>query len=93
MEWRLTPSQAVSYCSWDDDEWVFYNNLSGDTHLLGSVAAQVLLELRQSSLNALHLTEALAKRLQAENVTDKEFSFQIDHLLNELNTLGLIEFS
>jgi len=92
MKWQVTSDQAVNCCSWGD-ELVFYNNLSGDTHLLGSAAAQVLLELRQSPSNALFLTEALAPRLQAETVTDEEFSFQIDHFLNELNTLGLIEFS
>lgn len=92
MKWQVISDQAVNCCSWDD-ELVFYNKLSGDTHLLGSAAAQVLLELRQSPLNALLLTEALAPRLQAEKVTHEEFSFQIEHLLNELNTLGLIEFS
>ncbi|CAH1084923.1 HPr-rel-A system PqqD family peptide chaperone [Candidatus Nitrotoga sp. 1052] len=92
MKWQVISDQAVNCCSWDD-ELVFYNKLSGDTHLLGSAAAQVLLELRQSPLNALLLTEALAPRLQADNIMHEEFSFQIEHLLNELNTLGLIEFS
>ncbi len=92
MKWQVTSDQAVSCRLWDD-ELVFYNIFSGDTHLLGSAATQVLLELRQSPSNALCLTEALASRLQADNVTHEEFSFQIEHLLNEFNTLGLIEFS
>ena len=92
MKWQVIPDQAVNCCSWDD-ELVFYNKFSGDTHLLSSAATQVLLELRQSPSNALCLTEALAPRLQAEKVTHEEFSFQIAHFLNELNTLGLIEFS
>lgn len=92
MKWQVVSDQAVSSCSWDD-EWVFYNDLSGDTHLLGQTAAQILLELQQSPSNALLLTEALAPLLQAEKVTHEEFSFQIEHLLDELNTLGLIEFS
>lgn len=72
---------------------MFYNKLSGDTHLLGSTAANILLELQKLPSNALFLVEALAPRLQAEMVTHEEFSFQIEHLLDELNTLGLIEFS
>ncbi len=92
MKWQVISDQAVNCCSWDD-ELVFYNKLSGDTHLLGSAAAQVLLELRQSPSNVQLLTETLATRLQAETVMHEEFSFQIDHFLNELNTLGLIEFS
>ena len=92
MKWQVIPGQVVNCCSWDD-EFVFYNKLSGDTHLLSSTVTQILLELRQSSLNVLLLIEALAPRLQAKMVTNEEFSFQIEHLLNELNTLGLIEFS
>ena len=92
MKWQVVSDQAVSSCSWDD-EWVFYNDLSGDTHLLGQTAAQILLELRQSPSSTQFLTGVLAPRLQAENVTHEEFSFQIDYFLNELNTLGLIEFS
>ena len=92
MKWQVTSDQAVNCCLWDD-ELVFYNKLSGDTHLLGSAATQVLLELWQSPSNTQSLTEALAPQLQAEKVTHEEFSFQIDHFLNELNTLGLIEFS
>ncbi|BBJ22859.1 HPr-rel-A system PqqD family peptide chaperone [Candidatus Nitrotoga sp. AM1P] len=92
MKWQVIPDQVVNCCSWDD-EFVFYNKLSGDTHLLDSTATQILLELRQSPLNVLSLTEVLAPRLQAKMVTYEEFFFQIEHLLNELNTLGLIEFS
>lgn len=92
MKWQVIPDQVVNYCSWDD-EFVFYNKLSGDTHLLGSTATRILMELRQSPLNVLSLIEALAPRLQVKMVTDEEFSFQIEYLLNELNTLGLIEFS
>ncbi len=92
MKWQVIPDQAVNCCSWDD-EFVFYNKLSGDTHLLSSTATQILLELRQSPLNVLLLIEALFPRLHAKMVTHEEFSFQIEHLLNELNTLGLIEFS
>lgn len=72
---------------------MFYNKLSGDTHLLGSTAAQILLKLQLSPLNAQFLVEALSPQLQAEMVTHEEFSFQIEHLLDELNSLGLIEFS
>lgn len=72
---------------------MFYNKLSGDTHLLGSAAAQVLLELRKSPSNALFLTEALAPCLPSEMVMHEEFFFHIERLLNELNMLGLIEFS
>ena len=92
MKWQITSDQAVNCCLWDE-ELVFYNKFSGDTHLLGSAATQVLLELRQSPSNTQSLTGVLAPKLQAEKVTYEEFSSQINYFLNELNTLGLIEFS
>ena len=92
MKWQIIPDQAVNCSSWDD-EILFYNKLSGDTHLLSSTATQILLELQQSPSNVLLLTQLLAPRLKPKIVTHEEFSFQIEHLFKELNTLGLIEFS
>lgn len=92
MKWQVIPNQVLNCCLWDD-EFVFYNKLSGDTHLLGSMATRILMELRQSPSNVLSLTKILTPCRQAKMVTDEEFSFQIEHFLNELNTLGLIEFS
>ncbi|MEO6421492.1 MAG: HPr-rel-A system PqqD family peptide chaperone [Candidatus Nitrotoga sp.] len=92
MKWQVISDQVINCCSWDD-ELVFYNKLSGDTHLLGSAAAQVLLELRKSPSNALSLIEALAPCQPSEMVMNEESYIYIEHLLNELNMLGLIEFS
>ena len=80
--------QALLFRCWDD-EYVVYNRLSGDTHLLGSTAAQILLELQQAPSNAIALTESLALLLHAE--MDDEFVFQIEHILADLDTLALIE--
>lgn len=80
--------QALQLRSWDD-EFVVYNNLSGDTHLLGSAAAHVLLELQKAPLDAINLSESLAPLLQAK--TDEELALQIEHLLADLDKLALIE--
>ena len=88
MKWRLMSDQALQLRSWDD-EFVVYNNLSGDTHLLGSAAAHVLLELQKAPLDAINLSESLAPLLQAE--TDEELALQIEHLLADLDKLALIE--
>jgi PqqD family protein of HPr-rel-A system len=92
VKWKVIPDQAINCCSWDE-EVVFYNKLSGETHLFGSMVYQILLKLRQSPSNVLTLAEALAPMMQLKMVTTEEVSFQIEHLLDELNTLGLIEFS
>jgi len=81
---------ALHFRCWDD-EFVVYNNLSGDTHLLGSAAAQILLKLQQAPSDAIALAESLAPQLQAEMEIDKELVDQISRLLADLHTLALAE--
>ncbi|TAN75819.1 MAG: HPr-rel-A system PqqD family peptide chaperone [Gallionella sp.] len=90
MMWRLISDHAFCFRSWND-EFVVYNSLSGDTHLLGLAAAQILLELQQAPSDAITLATSLAPLLQAE--IGEEFSLQIEHLLADLDKLALIEHS
>lgn len=43
--WRLTPGQLLRARQWDG-EFVVYNDLSGDTHLIGAAAMDFLLQLQ-----------------------------------------------
>ena len=43
--WRLAPGQHLLHRCWDG-ECVLYNDLSGDTHLLGEPAIDLLLALQ-----------------------------------------------
>ena len=88
MMWRVISEHALHFCSWGD-EFIVYNSLSGDTHLLGLTAAHVLLTLQQTPSDVTKLAESLAPMLQTK--MDDELVFQIDHLLAELDTLALIE--
>lgn len=81
--------QALQLRFWDD-EYVLYNNLSGDTHLLGSAAAQVLLKLEEAPSDAITLAESLASLLKVE-MMDESLAPQIEQLLTDLNALALIE--
>lgn len=81
--------QALHLHCWDD-EYVVYNNLSGDTHLLGSAAAQVLLKLQQAPADAMAVARSLASLLQVE-MMDESLAPQIANLLADLNALALIE--
>lgn len=47
MGWRVTPGQALRWREWQG-EYVLYNDLSGDTHLLGADAIDLLLALRKA---------------------------------------------
>ena len=88
MPWRLISDSALYFRFWDD-EFVVYNSRSGDTHLLGSTAAQILLKLQQSPLSVAALAESMASVLHTE--MNEELVSQIDHILADLNMLALIE--
>lgn len=88
MMWRVIPGDALRIRFWDN-EFVVYNRLSGDTHLLGSTAAHVLLKLQEAPANSVNLAAYLAPAMQAE--MDNEFVSQIEQLLADLGKLALIE--
>lgn len=90
MKWRLKADHALHFRSWDD-EFVVYNSLSGDTHLLGATAAHVLLELQRAPSDTITLAASLAPLMQAE--MDDAWVFQTDQLLADLDQLALIERS
>jgi PqqD family protein of HPr-rel-A system len=88
MKWQLISNQAVKLHSWDNES-VVYNTLSGDTHLLGQAAAQILTQLRQAPADAASLTEALSRVWQVDPTED--LALQIDEILADLRTLAFIE--
>jgi PqqD family protein of HPr-rel-A system len=89
MKWQIISSdQALYFHSWDN-EYVVYNSLSGDTHILDLAAGQVLLKLQQSPTDAITLAKLVAPTDQSKS--QAELELQIEHLLAELNTLNLIE--
>ncbi|MDP1896712.1 MAG: HPr-rel-A system PqqD family peptide chaperone [Sulfurimicrobium sp.] len=90
MMWRVISAHALHFRSWEDG-FIVYNSLSGDTHLLGSSAAHVLLKFQETPANAALLASSLAPLMQAE--MDEEFVSQIDQLLADLGNLALIERS
>ena len=57
--WRIAPGQRLAARGWND-EFVLYNNLSGDTHLLDGDSMALLAHLQQApaSLDALVATFA-----------------------------------
>ena len=85
----MISNQALHFCSWGD-EFIVYNSLSGDTHLLGSVAANVLLRLQQAPSDTISLAKSLTSLLQLE-IIDGLLEPQLVDLLADLNALALIE--
>lgn len=66
--WRITPGQALRRREWQG-EYVLYNDISGDTHLLGADAVDLLLALQQAPAPESALVDdddaALLEQLQA----------------------------
>lgn len=78
--WRLKPGQALLRYGWDG-EYVLYNDLSGDTHLL-TAAACVLLDCLRGA-PASHAVLAQACEVEADTA---------ESLLLDLEQLSLVEY-
>lgn len=83
--WRLMPGLALRYRTWDNETYVLYNNLTGDTHLTDAAAIEVLEWLRRSPATA----QALVSALQLDDTPGN--LAQLDGLLAELRGQALIE--
>lgn len=84
--WRILPGQSLHHRDWGD-EFVLYNNLSGDTHLIEASAMQVLQALQRGPASE----AALGAALRAELQLDDEEASHIPALLADLCALQLIE--
>lgn len=84
--WRVLPGQALQHRAWDD-EYVVFNNLSGDTHLLDGGAMQLLLAVAATPGD----TASLAAHLHAALGLDEHEIDEIPAMLEELRALALIE--
>jgi len=90
QKWQVAAGNELLSRSWED-EFVVYNGATGDTHLLGLVAAQVMLKLQQMPADAVNLAEWVAPLLQIE--PDDEFVLFIERILTDFDKLGIIEHS
>ena len=82
--WRLSAGQRLRRRQWDG-ECVLYNDLSGDTHLIGPDALQLLLALQERPADA----DALARALLAAGLAAD--AGEVPELLDQLERLALVE--
>jgi len=71
------------------DHCVLYNDLSGDTHLLGGSAVHLLELLAQGPADSPRLSEALAGAIGCPH--DAAFEEQVQALLAQLASFFLVE--
>ena len=86
--WRITPGQALRFRQFDD-EFVLYNDLSGDTHLLGDSAMHLLSVLQHGPAPRTALLASLAAALEC--ASDPALEGETDALLASLAGFFLIE--
>jgi PqqD family protein of HPr-rel-A system len=87
--WRITPGQLLAFRQFDD-EIVVFNDLSGDTHLLGGSAMHVLSVLQQGPATREAVLASLAAALEC--APDPEFEAEVDALLATLAGYFLIQY-
>lgn len=87
IKWQLPKSGAVHWRKWDNEAVVF-DSRSGDTHLLGSLATEIIRHLEKISSTTAELTAAL---VHLARKPPSEFQVEIAEIVDDLSSLALIE--
>ncbi len=85
--WQLTPGQNLLARRYGDES-VLYNDLSGDTHLLGAGAMDALRLLKAGPATFDAVADVLA--LSAGGARDAEFDAEVRAVLAQLAALSLV---
>ena len=88
MKWQAIASPAINIRCWGD-ECVIYHTASGNTHLLGSTAAQILRNLQTAPADVPAMAQSIAGHLQIE--VDQDLLQQVEDIVAELDALALIK--
>jgi PqqD family protein of HPr-rel-A system len=86
--WRKASSGTIPMREWDGD-WVVYNPLSGDTHILDIVAGEVLRTVAGGPRDGRALCGHIAEFLDVAD--DANTAANVAAILHRLDELGLIE--
>lgn len=86
--WGLMAGQSLRTKTWDGAEYLLYNDLSGDTHLLDADALDLLLLLRTADSDEATLAAALTV---AGDAIDAVAADEVAAILAELARLSLVK--
>ncbi len=86
----MSAGQLAASRHWDG-EFVVYNNLSGDTHLLGADAMLVLHRLQQGEADTAALLAALHEGADAPAAARAALAAELEAMLDDLRRLALID--
>ena len=90
VTWRLAAPAKPQIRDWDGD-YVVYNPLSGDTHILSIVAGEVLKLISAAPLSVSQVRQHIAAFLQVPD--DDRIATHVGSILANLDEMGLIELS
>lgn len=88
--WRVPQENRLRWQCWDDDEFLVYNAASAQTHYLNRFAGAVLryFESEPSTIN--RLIADIEMSVSMTIPSPQSLSDQIQELVKELDSLGLI---
>jgi PqqD family protein of HPr-rel-A system len=86
--WRIAPGQQLAARGWND-EFVLYNNLSGDTHLLDGDSMALLAHLQTGPASLAALVAAFAGDIDPDDAA--ALPETIATMLDQLAGLYLVE--
>ena len=86
--WRLAEGCRLHWKVWDD-EFVIFDEGSGDTHLLDPLAAEVLKVLEESPGEVSGLARRIVARLDL--APDSDLTERVRELVERFVALGLVE--
>lgn len=88
--WQIVPGQQLAARGWDD-EYVLYNNLAGDTHLLDGDSMAVLAFLQSTPVDLDALVGAFAAGITPDDAA--ALPETMSTLLDQLRKLHLVELT
>ena len=84
----IIKSVKIRSIQWDDD-YVIYDQLSGDTHLLDSVSGELIRALSEGAMSRTELLKKLNELLDAPSEMDMEN--YLDDFIARFQKLGLLD--
>lgn len=89
VAWRINPNSILLWWRFESENFIVFNQASGQTHIVNELCTDALHVLQQLLLDSPTLAEALAQR--NDFFLDEEWSNYIDNMLADLDQWGLIE--
>ncbi len=86
--WHIPADQEIFWRHWEGD-YVIFNSLSGETHILDIASGKVLRRIMNGPSTTEDIRSEIGDFLEVRN--DSELACAVDKILNSLEDAGLVE--